>query len=378
VTITTHSTTHRAPADWMAAVLRGDEVDAPEDVDGVVTAWRGEELGPLLYAWAQSRASCAAWPTTLRGALEEDAHLAAARELTVQRELTRVLNALGAAGVAPLILKGTALAYSIYPSPSLRTRADTDLLVAEADVARTAEILTSLGYAPANFSAGRELFGQAPLVRRDAMGLEHWLDLHWAVSAARVFAEALTYNELDAAAEPVPALGLNARAPGPIHALLLACMHPVMHHRNAERLIWIYDIHLLAGRLDPAAWAAFAALVQAKDLRAVAQQGLQLAQRRLRTFLPTGVLDALQAGAAREPSAAYLAPGRGWLDELGGNLSARPLGAQLRLLREIAFPRPSYMFNAYGLAGAWRWALLPLLYSHRAARGAWRLARGAK
>ena len=36
---------------------------------------------------------------------------------------------LAAAGVEPVLIKGTALAYSLYPDAGLRTRADTDLII---------------------------------------------------------------------------------------------------------------------------------------------------------------------------------------------------------------------------------------------------------
>ena len=41
----------------------------------------------------------------------------------------------------------------------------------------------------------------------------------------------------------LPALGEHARTAGArCTPLLLACIHPVMHHRNAESLVWIYDL----------------------------------------------------------------------------------------------------------------------------------------
>ena len=53
-------------------------------------------------------------------------------ELLRKHELVRVLEALARAEVATLLLKGTALAYSLYPAPTLRPRADTDVLISTA------------------------------------------------------------------------------------------------------------------------------------------------------------------------------------------------------------------------------------------------------
>jgi hypothetical protein len=49
-----------------------------------------------------------------------------------------------------------------------------------------------------------------------------------------IFADVLSCDEMASLAADVPGLGLNARTTAPLHALLLACTHPVMHHRNVE------------------------------------------------------------------------------------------------------------------------------------------------
>ncbi len=53
-----------------------------------------------------------------------------------ERELVAVLAALAEAGVETLLLKGTPLAYTHYPEPALRTRCDTDVLIAAATATR--------------------------------------------------------------------------------------------------------------------------------------------------------------------------------------------------------------------------------------------------
>src|SRR5262249_31394067 len=156
--------------------------------------------------------------------------------------------------------------------------------------------------------------GQAPFVRSDAAGVEHWIDVHWAVSVAKPFADALSWPELLDGAAPVPSLGSHARTPGLPHALLLACIHPVMHHRNAERLMWICDVDRLARRLDAGEWSAFVSMVRTKRLRAVATRGLTLATERLGTVVPPDVLAAIAPEGEAEATAAYLEEGRGWLD----------------------------------------------------------------
>src|SRR5438477_888635 len=61
-------------------------------------------------------------------------------------DLRGVLDALAARGVVPLIVKGTALAYSIYAEPELRPRGDTDLLIDADDIDVVRETLAPMGF----------------------------------------------------------------------------------------------------------------------------------------------------------------------------------------------------------------------------------------
>lgn len=364
--------------DWVTALLRADD-HLPAPPDDVLEHCRAEDVTPLVSHLARAHRDYLAWPEAFRAGLEAESRAAAAHELTERAALREALMALEQAGASPLLLKGTALAYTIYAAPSHRGRADTDLLVPAARLPAARRALERVGFAAPPYSAGTELFGQVPLLRRDQLGVEHWIDLHWAVSAAKVFADALTYRELAAQAVSIPALGPHARAPGTVHSLLLACMHPVMHHRNAERLAWVYDIHLLAGGLGPREWQAFADLAAEKRLCAVAAHGLARAADLFGTRVPATVMNVLRSPAGAEPSAEYLEPSRGWLHELMSNLRARDWPARVRLLREIALPSPTYMRESYGLAAsAGAGLFLPLLYAHRGLRGLARLALGSK
>src|SRR5262249_49367921 len=151
--------------------------------------------------------------------------------------------------------------------------------------------------------------------------------------------------------ESIDALGPAARAASTVDALLISCMHPVMHHRDDARLIWIYDTHLLASALSTSEWLAFVDLARAKAVAAVCRHGIELACEHVRTPIPASVLRILDATARRgEPSAEYLAPGRTWRDEIASNFRALSgWRARARLLREMALPAPAYMRRAYAL-----------------------------
>jgi hypothetical protein len=164
-----------------------------------------------------------------------------------------------------------------------------------------------------------------------------------------------------------------------VHALLLACIHPAMHHRNAEHLIWMYDIYLLASRLSDADIDRLVEVAVAKEVGAVCAHELARARSRFAFRLPDKAMVAL-ASREGEPSAAYLRPSRRWVDELISSMRGLPRwGDRVGLLREIAFPSRRYMLAAYGLAARpSRAAILPALYAHRILKGIQKIALGRK
>ncbi len=161
-----------------------------------------------------------------------------------------------------------------------------------------------------------------------------------------------------------------------MQALLLACMHRCTHkqnpfyvngdaHHTADRLIWLYDIHLLAEKLSGPEWEKFVRAATQKGLRAVCLEGMQSTQACFHTAYPEPVLQTLAKSPTTERAARYLDGSKlrqQWMDY-------RALGSftrQVRFLKELLFPPAHYMRNKYsGPAAAW----LPWLYLRRAAAG---------
>jgi hypothetical protein len=369
-------------ADALAAVLRDETLPlgglAP-DPAAFVRACEDDDLTCLVYDVVRKRHGASDWVRTVRGALAAEARAHAAEALLRRRELMTVLETLAASRVQSIVIKGMALAYSFYAEPAARRCRDTDLLVRRDEVTVVQRALARLGYAPAHQCDGELLFYQVALKKTDAFGLVHTLDVHWKVSTQSLFAGLLTFDEIAAAAMRLPALGAHARGAGPLHALLLACVHPIMHHRRAHSLVWVYDVHLLASRLSASQFDRFADLALEKGVAAVCADQLMLAARLIGTRLPGGVLRKLDAAGTSEASAAYLQPNRHWLNELVWNLQGLSSWRdRLRLLREIAFPGTRYVLQTYRIASPVGAVLLPALYLHRLAAGGWKVITGRK
>ncbi len=304
------------------------------------------------------------------------ARSAVARELVRAHEIAQILEALAECQVFPILLKGAALAYTVYPSPPMRPRIDTDLLIPRDHIATARDVLSRRGYVEPAMSDGELLFGQLPMVRIDAFDVEHVFDIHWKISSQTLFANVLTYDELWADAIAVRSLGAHARAASGPHALLLACIHPVMHHRNTDRPIWFYDIDLLARHLSVEELRWFARLAVNKEMSSFCARQLLMASQRFETPVPDDVMQVLASSRA-EPAAVYLRPHR-WHHELVWNVrNLQRWGDRLRLLREVFFPSAKYMLDSYHL-GSGGLLLLPALYVHRCAHGAFRILTGRK
>ena len=367
-------------SDRLDAALRGEELTwraLGTTSTGLLEACAALQISTLLHhRLAGTRHDD--WPDDVRRELARTAHASAAVEMIRSRETASVLNALAASGIHPILLKGAPLAHVVYDAPALRPHADTDLLIRREEIDIIKSTMRGQGYVESLLSNGELLFCQFAMVRRDPFGVEHAFDFHWKISTQSMFAAVLQYDELAAAALPVPALGPHARCAGAIHALLLACIHPVMHHRNTERPIWLYDIHLLMSRLPDVELDRFANLAVDTRMAAICMHQLTLARARFGTPVPDRVTARLSARGTPEPSETYLHPSRRWHHELASNVRGLPrFRDRLRLMREVLFPPPRYMLASYRLRG-YAVIVLPVLYGHRLVNGLWNVVSGRK
>jgi hypothetical protein len=307
-------------------------------------------------------------PPRLTSAFAAAATRHAAADVVREVELVRLVAGLSEAGVMPLLMKGAQLAYTHYARPDLRPRMDTDLIVAPSGRLAADRRLLAMGYVPVEQVTGDLVMYQSVYVMwRDGVPV-HAVDLHWRLANPQRFGAVLTCEEMAASAVPIARLGDRARGLSQTHALLVACIHPTAHHRHAQRLIWQYDVHLLASRLTPAEWDAFAALAVERQVTSVCRRTLDLVQHRFGTAIPESTLARVTAGPADRATAAYLSPGRRQIQDAMSDFRALPTWSdRLRLVRQHLFPSAHYMRDVYAPAST---APLPVLYARRAWRGA--------
>jgi len=291
---------------------------------------------------------------------------AAALESVRKRSVSALLVALDRAGVETLIIKGGALAYLVYDEPHLRMRGDVDLWVRQRDLDAAQSVIEGLGYRRQREPDAAVATSQRHLAHADP--LRDPIDLHWHVLNPQVFQDVLHFDAAWRRSLAVLPLGPSARTLGLADALLLACAHRVAHHGDAVELRWLWDIHLLVGRLTPADVSQFLESSASARTRTVCARSLALAGELFGT--PVGpTLTALSDGSrSGEPTAAFVGGRRRQAGILVSDLRhADGWWCRWRLLREHLFPPARYMHSRYPRCPAW---LLPCAYAYRIARGA--------
>ncbi len=289
-------------------------------------------------------------------------------ELLHVSELHRLFSALEERETQFIILKGTALAYSVYDAPHLRTRSDTDLLISEADLTTVDGVLRDLGYDTQYGAQMTVASSQRSYSLTDATGLGHTIDLHWRISNRVLFAQAFGWDDLIGNTMHLPRLSDAALSLTPVYQLLHACMHRVCHlatrqyanklTASGDRIIWLQDIAMIVRQFDVPMWQTLEQVCRDRGISAVVLDTLHAVCQTFPITIPETVRDALSVAGKREISRWLITRSR-WPGLVVDLLVARHWRSKLILLREAAVPPSEQILALYGRRSrVW----LPYLY----------------
>jgi hypothetical protein len=342
--------------------------------DAILDAAHDHDVDVLVRHLSRARGGWPLLSARLRAALDTRARNESVLNILRSRELGRVLHRLRDARLPVFVIKGAAIAHTHYPAPYLRPRYDTDLLVRKDDFARAGLTLVEMGYRRVNSVSREAVRTQWTFERRLAGGIPEYIDLHWAISNRPLFADMLTFDELLTDAVAIKSHvtdALEFDTPGPVHALLLACIHRVAHHNGWPKLIWLYDMKLLADGLSALEWRRFHELASVKQIGSLCREALTTTSATVGLSSQAKIAMIGSHSRTAEPSAAYLGSvGTRWRSLALDLLSAPGLLAKLRLVVGHAFPDTAYMRAAYGTSGT---VGLATAYLRRVVVGVWHL-----
>jgi len=272
----------------------------PSGADGLALAdvnWplllalsRQHRLGGLLCEGVRrlnlkNRVPAPVWESLQMGYYSNLAH-----NLVLFRHGEEIIERSARLGLPVILLKGAALAGTLYGNVALRPMADLDLLVRRAEARAMIDLAGRLGYEL------QEVAGHATLLRHRASGT--YLEVHNSLTSCPDYfgieTEDLLARSRAAAFWPAP-----ARTLAPADHLLHLALHGSFQHAFRQAAINACDMFLLS-RTPDLDWEAFLATARAPRLAPLVYGGLELAQR----LLPSENL--ARALATLRPRASWL------------------------------------------------------------------------
>ena len=348
----------------MEAFEAAEKIAARNDVDWDQLQRLGRRGGvaPLLYHTAREHKLL---PTALEQELRVDYLSTAGRNLGLFQQLERILEELKREAVSVTLLKGAALAGSVYENLALRPMADIDLLVWERDVPAALRALQSAGYNIVPPTAYRcEVMAQSP------GGLRALVELHWSLFVPFYYQYRIPMDWFWQTARHLDVGEASAKALGPEAQLLHLCGHLYLHHgaREEPNLLWLYDVAaVIATYRQQIDWDEVVARCQLYELVLPVQRTLRQVADRWGPPIPPAVLEqllGLRASDREERVLARLTRGRAAaLQHFRAELAEIPSCTwRFRFVWRNLFPPPGYMRQIYGVPHPF---LLTLYYPYR-------------
>jgi hypothetical protein len=346
---------------WLLAGLRAlgrrrSVPSPPPDLDWRATsaAADAEDLLPALAHLAAALPDSVV-PAAARARLIGEARAARARHLVMTTELGRLLRGCRAAGLPVIVLKGPALAETVYPEPALRPFSDLDLLVRPADRLAMDALLRDLGLRRLADEHTWEFdiaWDGATLYEAPA-GVR--VDLHWSLLTEPRFAWSPGEQaDVWGRAVPLTVAGERGLQLGREDLVLHLATHLAVHHSLASTLRY-WDVALVLERagadLD---WEALLARAARWRVQRALFFVLRGAHARFDAPVPPAVLAALRPRGPRAVALAGLlravAPARLERLEYLVTLLLADRGRDLAgALRQALWPPADWMQARYGL-----------------------------
>ena len=317
-------------------------------------------------------------PPGVQAGLRQAYYATTARNLLIYRELSRILAALRVSPSPPLpviLLKGAALAATLYPSIGLRPMGDLDLLVSEDRLAEAVACLKALGYVEPypDMVAGLNALAGHHVNLQGGRDIHLAVELHWTLVSGEHDWRSPSLPWFWQQTEPLP----NSQLPihnsqfeiftlTPTAHLLYLCAHLMLQHGEARSVLrWFYDIHLLVTqegqRID---WDELILRAQKFRWAPALHSALGGTAARFATPLPAGLLESLIDGADPRDQSLVQRKARPQTrgERVSDVLTSFSWPARLRILLANVIPSPAYVRWRYKPRPAWLW---PLCYPYR-------------
>lgn len=293
-----------------------------------------------------------------------------AHALQMEKQLSEIINAFQKDEVRILVLKGPALALTIYPDPAMRTSSDLDLLVLQKQMPQARAILERLGYKclGKRFEHSKDFYCEETFVHENNPAYYRSVELHWDLHSFSGISREVKVEDLFLRAVKIEKSGLIFETLNPVDSLIHRAINMCLWHNKEIRLIWIYDTALLAHQLKtPQDWEDLLEASVRWRARLALENSLKMAQVWVGLKLPHRFND---FSKWPKPTQAEVSA---WSDALLRHerassffklhwSSSTGIFQKVRFLFHLLFPHPEIIRKYYPTAKKW---LLPFTYSRR-------------
>jgi hypothetical protein len=254
-----------------------------------------ERAAPVLWGQLQSMTNFAGHLPPEAAHLQRLAMVSEFRMMHLEQRLAESLAALSHAGIEVMLLKGAALAITVYGSFVRRPMVDVDIVVHEGEAERARDVLLEAGWVSSELEELEGFYkGHHHLPALvDGSGLEVQLELHTAL-----FFEGNPFRfpvaDLWRRAVPVTVRGRRAYVPSTQDQLLHLCLHFAWSHMmNTGAWRTFRDLRALMDAGD-VRWDEFTELARESRGASCCYWTLRLARDLVGLEVPVEVLDALR------------------------------------------------------------------------------------
>ncbi len=362
-------------ADLLSGSMPASRLDLPANEEqAFAQACMVNGVAPLIHQLLSSEQPS----VTLLSALREPTTRAVIFEAQHTRLLAAVGERLAAAGIRTLIFKGSALAYQFYDPPYTRERCDTDMLFENREQAlAAAELLTrDMDFSNYTTAEGSLISYEKAIFKTDEVGLHHELDLHWRISNNNIYGDSYHFDELFEQGVDTVIGGATFRTPCAVDVFVIACLHRMANIAEGKegRLIWLYDMLLMAQTLTPDDWQRIAQRCTDKHIAHTCLMSLEAAEAAFAIPIGSGIRDQLtEASCEEDIPERFLASSSGGL--IGNVLALPGWGLRLRSILQVLFPSLAYMRQKYAFHHP---ALAPYYYLVRITSGTLKAITGKR
>jgi hypothetical protein len=336
------------------------------DWDKVANRIYRERLGALVYSVVQEDSIV---PPAVENNLRQIYLSNALRNTRLLSLVAELLDKFNEAGVHVIVLKGAALAETVYKNVALRPMVDVDILVPSIEVDEALAVLFEMDYGRVGSEPhpgmATEFENELQLRRKGKFDMA--LELHWSLLDSPYYQDKVDMGWFWQTAGEAKIGFKTGQVLGPEAALLYLCSHITLHH-TGEEMLWLHDIaELLAALGDKIDWDEVLTKAKAFDLVIALQQVLNLVNRDWDMQLDGQFLAGLSKLQPSEREVMVV----GWMTAADRPVAKRfwadlvtapDWRSRLRYAWRSLFPTTNYMRQRYQINHA---ILLPFYYPYR-------------